>query len=109
MVAEPRWAAAMTLAYSPIVACVALRTIGTAADAPTAAEPPPEMLPATTIRGIVSSEGTSRLPPALADALLPLAAAAVTETTAIAAVTRSAALAPKEPPPAIEPVDALEA
>ena len=59
---------ALTLAKSPMNACVSFVITGTATEAPTAAVPPPEKLPAITSRSSFSSAATRTLPPAAIEA-----------------------------------------
>ena len=69
MTSTPAWPAALTLALSPMEACVFFVITGTAAAAPTAAVPPPPMLPPMTSILSCSSAETRTLPCALTAAL----------------------------------------
>ena len=104
----PEAPAALTLAWSPMYACVCFVTTGTAAAAPTAAVPDAEMLPPITFIESVSSAVTPTLPPAMTVApslvigppsMKPIVVMLKTETPTL---TFTAAVPPKPPPTAIE-------
>ncbi len=88
----------------PIQACVSFDTTGTETAAPTAALPPPLMLPAITFSVITSSAITPTLPPALMTAPSaglepsPTQAFVVMLITGTAAWTFTEAVPPKPPP-----------
>ena len=99
---------AFTVALSPMNAWVSFVTIGTATAAPTAAVPPPEMLPAMTSSLRLSSAATRTLPSAFTIELFPMLAFVVMLSTGTPAFTVTAAVPLNEAPTEIEVIFSLE-
>ena len=105
---SPVAAPAVTLAPSPMNACVSFVTIGIAAEAPTAAEPATERLPPITFIPSDSVAETRTLPPAATTAPPAMYASVVTEKTGTPTLTFTAAVPAKPPPTAIDASDSLD-